>query len=145
MCTYNKRRYSHAMSAQAHAVEFDVSDDPRLREIVSTTSGGNVVYLTRHGRRVGAVESAEARLARLRAAAQAAKDREEQLVNALLPFRETATDEARGQIDHIIEQLETAADIAAAEASLADPAPSVPLDDLLRENADILDAYPDER
>ena len=43
-----------------------------------------------------------------------------------------------------LEALEDAADIIAARRALADPAPSIPLAELLAENAAILAQYPDD-
>ena len=40
----------------AHAFEYEMpEDDPRLREIVDSTTSGNVVYITRFGAHVAAV------------------------------------------------------------------------------------------
>jgi antitoxin (DNA-binding transcriptional repressor) of toxin-antitoxin stability system len=44
-----------------------------------------------------------------------------------------------------VEALETAEDIRAARASLADPEPDIPLEDVLAKYAADLAAYPDER
>jgi antitoxin (DNA-binding transcriptional repressor) of toxin-antitoxin stability system len=43
-----------------------------------------------------------------------------------------------------LEALEDAADIIAARRALADPAPAIPLSELLAENATILAEYPDD-
>jgi hypothetical protein len=43
-----------------------------------------------------------------------------------------------------VEALEDAADIQAARAALADPAPSIPMSEILAEYADDLAVHPDE-
>jgi hypothetical protein len=130
------RRYPDRMST-AYAVEYEVpAEDTRLAEILDSATGGAVVYLTRDGRRVGAVESADTRLVRLRQAAEHARRNEEQLGRIVDAVWSTADAATRALMDQALETAEDLADLAAAEASLASPAPAVDLDELLARDAD---------
>jgi len=62
-------------------------------------------------------------------------------VAALVPLEVAAAGAAALEA---LEALEDAEALAAARAALADPAPSVPLSEVLAENADVLAAYPDD-
>jgi antitoxin (DNA-binding transcriptional repressor) of toxin-antitoxin stability system len=122
------------MTAAAHAYEYEVpphGDAPA--EAVEAAEGGQVVYLTRLGRRIAAIEPAQQRLAQLQRRAEEAKQIEEQAARMCRVTWENLPDldeERRQQIREVLDRAmtlaEDAADNAAAEAALADPAPSIP-------------------
>lgn len=143
------------MTAAAHAYEYEVPPDGAApAEAVEAAEGGEVVYLTRAGRRVATLESAEQRHERLQRIAEFWKRREEETAEmcregwegiVAAGTSEPLRSRMRAMFDRMIEQAEDAADNAAADAALADPAPSVPLADILAEHAAALFTYPDER
>jgi antitoxin (DNA-binding transcriptional repressor) of toxin-antitoxin stability system len=142
-------------AAAAHAYEYEVPPHGAApAEAVEAAEGGQIVYLTRAGRRIAALESAEQRLARLQRIAEFWKQREQETAQAARGMWDIVTSvgadsrtqqQVRTLIDRMMEQVEDAADHAAADVARADPAPSVPLADVLAEHADVLATYPDER
>ena len=109
---------------------------------VEAAEGGQVVNLTRAGRRIATLESAEQRLERLQHIAEFWKQREEEAAeicreawdgtlaaNASERVRQrvrAALDRIMQQAEDIMQQAEDAADNAAADAALADPASAIP-------------------
>jgi len=89
-----------------HAYELH-GEPAELDRLADAAGAGEVIYLTRGGRRIAAVVPADAAEA--------------------------------------LERAEDEADVRAARAALADPAPSIPLEQVLADYADDLAAFPDER
>jgi antitoxin (DNA-binding transcriptional repressor) of toxin-antitoxin stability system len=128
----------------AHAFELP-PDDGLMADAVDAAAAGEVVYLTRGGRRIATIESAERRYARLTRIAEFWRDRELEMAESchalwvdLQNADERTRQLARQVFDGVLSQLEDAADNAAADAALADPAASVPLAELLAQNADLM-------
>jgi antitoxin (DNA-binding transcriptional repressor) of toxin-antitoxin stability system len=111
-------------------------------EAVEAAEGGQVVYLTRAGRRVATLESAEQRLARLQRITEFWRQREQETAEMCREAWEgivaaNASDRVRERIrtalDRMMQQVEDAADNAAADAAFADPASSVPAEQVWAE------------
>jgi antitoxin (DNA-binding transcriptional repressor) of toxin-antitoxin stability system len=123
-------------AAPADGYEYEVPPHgPAPAAAVEAAEGGQLVYLTRAGRRIAMLESAEQRFERLQAIAEFWRRREDDAAAAAREVWEAVVaagaDEGHRQrvrevIDRIIQQAEDAADAAAADAALADPAPSIP-------------------
>jgi antitoxin (DNA-binding transcriptional repressor) of toxin-antitoxin stability system len=131
----------------AHAFEMPTDDGP-MADAVDAAAAGEVVYLTRGGRRVAALESAERRYAKLSRIAEFWREREQEMAESCRAIwvdmaNDTSRRLTRALFDRVLGQLEDAADNAAADAALADPAASIPVAELLAEHADVLAAHPD--
>jgi hypothetical protein len=122
------------MTAAAHAYEYEVPPHGAAPpEAVEAVEGGRVVYLTRLGRRIAALEPAQERLASLQRKAEEAKQIEEATARMCRVMWENVAvvDEdnrqrVREALDRAMALAEDMADRAAAEAALADPSPSIP-------------------
>lgn len=109
-------------------------------EAVERAEAGEVVYLTREGQRVAVVESAELRRQNLEQRAAYVRRREEEtterfraLWEKLADAPQETRDVVRPFIDGVLAAAEDEADLAAAEAAMADPAPSIPHEQVLRD------------
>ena len=133
----------------AHAFEVPTDDGP-MADAVDAAAAGEVVYLTRGGRPVATLESAERRFAKLTRIAKFWREREEELAESCrklwvdLAKADEGTRQLAHQVfDRALSQLEDAADNAAADAALADPSASISLEVLMAEHADALEAHPE--
>ena len=122
------------MTAAAHAFEYEVPDHgtPPV-EAVEAAERGNVVYLTRDGRRFAAVESVEERLRRLTARADELERREALVADHCRQMWAAARDWDPAQkqvlklfLDRFMDTAEDEADHAFVDAAQADPEPPIP-------------------
>jgi hypothetical protein len=122
------------MTAAAHAYEYEVPPHGAPpAEAIEAVEGGQVVYLTRLGRRIAALEPAEERLAQLQRRVEEAKQIEEATAHMcrvtwenVAAVDESNRERVREVLDRAMALAEDLADSAAAELALADPAPSIP-------------------
>jgi antitoxin (DNA-binding transcriptional repressor) of toxin-antitoxin stability system len=131
----------------AHA-SYDVPPHGQLpSEAVDAVADGTVVYLTRGGRLLGRILPAGPDLDELRALAAFWKERENTIATVRDQLQAAMDDPdtpprliAGAQrllvlLDQFLDDAEERADIAAAEAALADPEPTIPHDQVMAQFA----------
>jgi antitoxin (DNA-binding transcriptional repressor) of toxin-antitoxin stability system len=126
------------MTAAAHAEEYEVPPHGAApAEAIEAAESGQIVYLTRLGRRIATIEPAQLHLAQLQRRAEEAKEVEEHTArmcrvmwDGLVAIDESTRQEVRDLLDKAMALAEDMADKAAVEAALADPAPAIPAEQI---------------